>query len=107
MNKYYENLADDGGIMDAGKLLGIMRPEVEQILCTMGIFSPPSQYCRVKTALGVLTVMLENLSRIDKDNTMDPDLLLRQRIQVREAVGLLNDFMAVHRTVCILEGKPL
>lgn len=92
--------------MDAGKLLDLMRPEVEKILILTGITSPPSQWVRVNECLGHLNRQY-NALKDKEEEVMDSQLHFKQVIEVCKTISLLEDFKVVHRTVWILEGKPL
>lgn len=91
--------------MDAGKLLDIMRPEVEKILVLSGHTSPPSQSMRASACAGELQCKYRELLEA-YDGVMDQTLNIKQRLEIMKARDVLEDFLAVHRTVCILEGKP-
>lgn len=85
--------------MDAGNLLHIMRPAVESILQAHVRFSPPSQTYRVLRLLPELEELQRSIELSDLHS--DPYRTIRRQINT------LKDFLAVHRTVWILEGKPL
>lgn len=88
---------------DAGRLLDIMRPEVEKVLVTAGIFSPTSQTIRVRECIERMEAQCEGL-RISE--TMAPEINFKQRMHLNKMICMLKDFQSVLRTVWILEGKP-
>ena len=98
LNKYWEKSPlIQQGLGAAGELLHLMRPEVEEILkVRRGDAGPPSQSLR---AQGVITGINFRLS--------DEDLSIEEKMKLFNQRNILEDFLAVHRTVWILEGKPL
>jgi hypothetical protein len=82
-NKYHKELSDKKLPLTAEELLHIMRPEVEEILQRHGWTEPPSQSHRAIQAI------------TEWENPLGKDMTV------------LLDFLKVHRTVWILEGKPI
>lgn len=96
-NKWYQQLEDDGARKTAEELLHIMRPEVETVLSKFPDWANPavSQSHRASAVIPLLEAQIKSKLGIVKTVP-----LLRQR-------RILQDFLAVHRTVWLLEGKPL
>jgi hypothetical protein len=89
-NRYTERL----GSFTAEELLCLMRPEVEDALTRYGFTIEafaPSQSLRAKRLLGYGSVKIDG-----KTKFLD-----------RADRALLEDFLAVHRTVWILEGRAI
>lgn len=86
-----------GGVLQL--LLHLMRPEVEEIFEQWGLTSPPSQSNRASRVLDEINNEISDMVK-RKAPLAELSQLFRKR-------DLLKDFLAVHRTVWILEGKPL
>jgi nitrous oxide reductase accessory protein NosL len=96
-NKWYQQLQDAGTEITAEELLHIMRPEVETILSQFPDWDNPavSQSLRASAILPLIEERIRSKMGLEKTVPF-----LRQR-------RILQDFLAVHRTVWILEGRPL
>lgn len=90
INKYIEHLAE----YTAEALLDHMRPMVEKILQNHAVLQPPSMSVR---ALYLINKLDNSNFKGKKIEDVAP--LLHER-------KALRDFLAVHRTVSILDGKP-
>lgn len=94
-NKYYDEIIALGQPLTAENLLTLMRRDVEPVLNRL-LFQDrtPSQSLRVNRALDILKTS-------PRPEIGDRDAH-RQR---REDKWLLEDFLAVHRTCYLLEGR--
>lgn len=91
---------------DAAKLLDLIRPEVEKILIIAGFTTPPSQSMRVRECLECMHMRLSELMN-KQDEASDPQLNMRQRVELRKTINTLEAFQAVHKTITILEGTVI
>lgn len=91
---------------DASKLLDLIRPEVEEILVIAGFTSPPSQSVRVRDCLASMEEKMNDLLDM-RDEVMDPKLNSKQRVELQKAINTLKAFLAVHKTITILEGTVI
>lgn len=96
-----------GRPINAFDILAVMRPEVEKVLLMLDVMVPPSQSYRIPEALEILEGRYKNLCQIKAEETMAPEKLMEQRMRTNHVIKMLKDFLAVHRTVWILEGRPL
>jgi hypothetical protein len=98
-NKYISDLKRYGADICAETLLGVMRPEVETILSQFPDWDNPavSQSFRASAVIPLLKDQIKSMLGTGIEKTVP---LLKQR-------RILQDFLAVHRTVWLLEGKPL
>jgi hypothetical protein len=99
-NKYVMDLERFGADVCAETLLGIMRAVVDKVTERYGFDQPPSQSHRAKLALDAVENEIRDM--VKAKHPLDDDM--RQLFRDRR---FLKDFLAVHRTVWILEGKPV
>jgi hypothetical protein len=99
-NKYISDLERYRADICAETLLGLMRVDVDEIFQRHGMDQPPSQSHRAKNLLEEISE--EVRSMVKQKSGLNDDL-----IQLFQDRNMLKDFLAVHRTVWILEGKPL
>jgi hypothetical protein len=94
-NKYVQELRSKHLELTAENLLKILRPKVEEIFQHWGENQPPSQELRALRLVPKLTKKVKESSCLNENI-----FILRHR-------DVLQYFMAVHRTVWILEGRPI
>lgn len=99
-NKYTSDLERYGAELRAECLLGLMRAEVNGVFDRYGMDQPPSQSHRAKRLLDEIKEEIKVM--VTSKHPLDDDL--RQLFRDR---NMLRDFLAVHRTVWILEGRPI
>lgn len=106
VNRYVEALQSKGLPLTAENLLDLMRPEVEELLAKHGMLSPPSQSHRASRLLALLrSNHIPEPGKFNAgvcSNESRPQMLQRFREE-----DILRIFMAVHRTVYILEGRVI
>jgi hypothetical protein len=76
-----------------------MRPEVEELLGEWGCLQPPSQSARAIVVLDKIKAEIAHMIQL-KAVIGEITPLFRKRT-------LMEDFLSVHRTVWILEGKSI
>jgi hypothetical protein len=100
VNKYVSDLNRYGADLTAEALLGLMRVDVEKVFIRHGMDQHPSKSYR---ALRLLEeIKAEITTMVTSKHPLDDDL--KQLFRDRD---MLKDFLAVHRTVWILEGRPV
>lgn len=104
-NRWAKQLGS-GHTYDAGKLLDIIRPEVETILVTAGFTSPPSQSMRVMECLETMETRYGDLMKLREDAS-DPAFVMKQGFAIRKVINVLKAFQAVHKTITLLEGTVI
>ena len=95
MNKYHDELTASGRMFLAEHLLDLLRPKVAELAVKYKVTQPPSQHMQAK-----------QIRRILRSLPMK-DITLEDRLVIMAEHQLIRDFLAVHRVVWILEGKPL
>jgi hypothetical protein len=99
-NKYVSDLNRYGADITAEALLGLMRVDVDKIFARHGSDQPPSQSYRATLLLE--DVIAEIKVMVRARHPLDDDLKQLFRRQ-----GHAQGLPAVHRTVWILEGRPV
>lgn len=101
-NQWHQKLTEVGGIPTAEELLDLMRPEVEKII---PLYTPNTCQSQSLLAKRALEHIDHALAEARKN---DPSLGSWMKMApVRRHRDTLSDFLAVHRTVWILEGRAI
>jgi len=102
-NKWYQQLQDAGTHKTAEELLHIMRPEAEEILLKYDMDQPPSQSYRALRCIDKIEE-LRHAAHLRHRTTKE---IPKEWLDLSRDLRALKNFLAVHRTVWILEGRPL
>ena len=100
VNKYVSDLNRYGADLTAEALLGLMRADVNIVFTRHGMDTPQSQSYRALRLLEEIKAEIKTM--VTAKHPLDDDL--KQLFRDRD---MLKDFLAVHRTVWILEGRPV
>lgn len=102
-NKYHDAMMASNSRITAENLLSLLRLEIAPILKDWSETTAPSQSAQAISAMDALKKSIA----MSKESLGLSKTFLDATKEARRHLRLLEDFMAVHRTVWILEGRAI